>query len=107
MTHERSLVSEPLALPPLQPSGQLPRYANNVNLNVSAWDFTITFTHLVAGPIAGPDQEPEIANYLVERIVMSPQHTKAFLNLLTENVARYEERMGEVAVPQEGDLDNA
>jgi hypothetical protein len=67
-----------------------------VNLNVSAWDFTFTFTHLVATPKGGPDEPPEIANYLVERIVMSPQHTKAFLRVLSENMAQYEERMGEV-----------
>lgn len=53
-------------------------------------------------PVTGPDQQPEVSNYLVERIVMSPQHTKAFLRVLAENVARYEERMGEIVAEPEG-----
>jgi hypothetical protein len=86
-------------LPPFQSAGQLPKYCNNVNLNVSPWEFTFSFTHFVATPPLSAGQAPEVGNFLVEQVVMSPQQAKAFLRILTDNVAKYEETLGEIHTP--------
>jgi hypothetical protein len=36
---------------------------------------------------------------LVSRLILSPGHTKRFLQALQENVRRYEERFGEIELP--------
>lgn len=35
-----------------------------------------------------------------KRIVMTPTHAKLFLNALQENITRYEEKHGEIELPQ-------
>jgi hypothetical protein len=39
---------------------------------------------------------PATSVNLVQRVVMSPEHAKAFLELLRESVANYEEQFGEI-----------
>ena len=65
-------------------------YANNVELRLSPWDFRITFGEVLDATEDG---------LIIERKVivsMSPQHTKAVLDLLERNVKRYEEEFGEI-----------
>ena len=33
------------------------------------------------------------------RVIMAPQHTKAFLTALNDNIKRYEQKNGEIATP--------
>ena len=70
---------------------------------MSQCDFTFDLTHVV--PIAGSSsgaEAPKLSNFLVDRLVMSPQHAKAFLQVLTRNVAQWEKNWGliEVSIPE-------
>lgn len=63
-------------------------YANNVGLRTTLWDMTLDF-----GMILTADTDNVIIRD-VASVVMSPQHAKAFANVLAENVRRYEEQHG-------------
>ncbi len=67
-------------------------YANQVELHISNWDFRFRFGETI-------DQQDEGANVIERaRIIMSPQHTKAFLTLLADNVRKYEAAFGEIRI---------
>jgi hypothetical protein len=67
-------------------------YANQLELQITNWDFRFRF-----GEVS--DQQEGITNVAEKvRVVMSPQHTKAFLNILTENVRKYESAFGEIRI---------
>ena len=69
-------------------------YANSVELRISNWDFRFRF-----GEIIDDHQQDESGNVIERvRIIMSPQHTKAFLAVLTDNVRKYEATFGEIRV---------
>lgn len=72
----------------------VPTYANGVEILFSQWDFTFNMFHLFG--MTAP--EPTVGNQLVARVVMSPQHTKAMLLVLQQNISGYEERFG--AIPE-------
>ncbi len=59
-------------------------YCNNVNIQVTNYDLIPNFSYK-----SNPDQEAKVIS-----IVMSPQHTKAFANLLNDKVKKYEEIFG-------------
>jgi regulator of RNase E activity RraA len=64
-------------------------YANQVEMHTSNWDVKIRFGEAIIAE----------GEHVVEekaRIVMSPQHTKAFLAVLTDTVRRYEAAFGEI-----------
>jgi hypothetical protein len=71
-------------------------YCNNAKITLSFFDFYIEFLQNV--PVLGGQTgvPPENAPNLVQRIVMSPEHAKAFLELLGESVANYEKQFGEI-----------
>jgi Protein of unknown function (DUF3467) len=71
-------------------------YSNSTNLNVTPWDFTLTFGVLAKPSEAG---KPARIENLVE-VVMSPQHVKALLGILASNVQEYEKQVGEIKLPQ-------
>lgn len=65
-------------------------YANHAEINVSNWDFRLKF---------GEIETISEGNVIVEervRVVMSPQHTKVFLKVLQDNLAKWEARFGEI-----------
>jgi hypothetical protein len=66
-------------------------YSNTVRISHTPFEFVIDFGRTL------PDQ-PELIK-IVERIVMSPQHTKAFLQALEENMRRYEAQFGAIPAP--------
>jgi hypothetical protein len=66
-------------------------YSNTVRISHTPFEFVIDFGRTL------PDQ-PELIR-IVERIVMSPQHTKAFLQALEENMRRYEAQFGAIPSP--------
>ena len=39
---------------------------------------------------------------VVSRVIMNPKHAKLFRNALNENIKKYEEKFGEIQVPQPG-----
>jgi Protein of unknown function (DUF3467) len=97
-------VTYPLWANTLSPQAPTFRYTNGAAILFSPWDFSLLFTQGVPGsapspelastqaPIAAPLPGPE----LVARIVMSPQHAKAMLKALGENIAEYEKRYGAI-----------
>ncbi len=70
-----------------------PVYSNMVNLIHGPFDFTFNF--LQVSPPTGK---------VCSRVMMSPEHAKAFLNALTDNIRKYEAVHGEikVAAPRSG-----
>jgi len=76
-----------------EPSNEkaLGTYSNTVRISHTPFEFVIDFGRTL------PNQ-PELIK-IVERIVMSPQHTKAFLQALEENMRRYEAQFGAIPSP--------
>lgn len=68
-------------------------YANNVEVAMSNWDIQIVLGEVVV------DQDKKLAVQEKAVVVMSPQHAKAFLNILLGNVAAFEKQFGVVTVP--------
>jgi hypothetical protein len=65
-------------------------YANNVELNVSPWDFKFRLGHV-------SDITDEL--FSVEEtahVYMSPPHAKAFLKILSGALKKYEETFGKI-----------
>lgn len=76
-----------------------PLYSNNVQILLSTWDFTFEFSQLLLGTPDEENQPPTLSVGAAQRIIMSPQHAKAFLNVLRENVAQWEQQFGEIRLP--------
>jgi hypothetical protein len=79
-------------------------YCNSAQIVVSFFDFNFDFNQTV--PVQAEEGElPAVSTNLVQRIVMSPQHAKAFLNALQQNVDHYERQFGQIPpapqLPQE------
>lgn len=70
------------------------QYANQAQLHVGIYDFTLEF-----GRIDDPRATPPTAS-TVARIQMSPQHTKVVALLLLKHVAAYEQQIGIIELPQ-------
>jgi hypothetical protein len=69
-------------------------YTNSANLEVTPWDFRLTFGELQRVPNKSPRVEQFVA------VVMSPQHAKALLAILRNHVEEYEKQVGEIKLPQ-------
>ena len=68
-------------------------YANNTAFQSSAFDFAMIF---------GEIQEADDHKVTVEqevRVIMSPLHAKIFSGVMLTNLKNYEERFGEIKVP--------
>jgi hypothetical protein len=66
------------------------QYVNFARISHTASEFILDFSLLL--PDGG---QPKIDT----RVVMSPMAVKLFLRALTENVARYESKFGEITLP--------
>ena len=72
------------------PDQPLSVYSNHVELNISNWDFKFRFGEIL-------DQQGETIHITERvRVIMSPQHTKAFLLVLAQNVQKFEATFGEI-----------
>jgi hypothetical protein len=71
-------------------------YANSVQIRLSVWDF-----HLVFGTLEqnSPDAV-KIDNF--QGIYISPQQAKALHNILSHNLAQYEQSFGEISLEAPG-----
>ena len=67
-------------------------YANSVQVRVSVWDFFLAFGLVHQ---ESPDQV-NIEN--AQGIYISPQQAKALLNILSQNIAQYEQTFGDIAL---------
>ena len=79
-------------------------YTNGVQIAVSQWDVTCLFFH--SSPVAGEAPEAVSApgtplgeSSVVQAVVMSPQHAKAFAAILAHNVAAWERQNGDITLP--------
>jgi hypothetical protein len=82
-------------------------YINGVSITVSPWDFCLLFSRalpaepLSEDPQARPNAQRErrelaMQGEVVQRIVMSPEHAKAMVSQLAENVAMFESEFGTI-----------
>lgn len=62
-----------------------PVYANQVLIGHTGFDFTLNFIQLSAP-----------TGKLMAKVIMSPQHAKAFAEALEENISRYEASFGKI-----------
>ena len=70
-------------------------YANSVQVRLSVWDFLLVF-----GTLNQQTREAvSIQNF--QGVYLSPQQAKALLNVLTHNVAQYEQTFGPIALDQQ------
>ena len=70
-------------------------YANSVQLQTTPWDFRFTFGEIVSADV----KKLEISEKVV--LHMSPQHTKATLDLIQKHVKAYEDKYGPIITPSE------
>jgi hypothetical protein len=67
-------------------------YANSVQVRLSVWDFLLVF-----GTLEQQTRDAVSINNF-QGIYLSPQQTKALLNVLTHNVAQYEQTFGPISL---------
>ena len=67
-------------------------YANSVQVRLSIWDFFLVFGTIDQ---QAPDQV-RIDNF--QGVYLSPQQAKALANVLTNNVAQYEQTFGPISL---------
>ncbi len=70
-------------------------YANNAEFAMSLFDVSMLF-----GEMVGTDKETQ--ELVIEqhvKVIMSPLHTKIFLNVLAHNLKQWEARFGELKIP--------
>ena len=69
-------------------------YANFVVVTHSPAEFVMDFTRILPGV-------PKAKVH--SRIIMAPQHAKAFLGALNENIKKFESKHGEIKLPSRGE----
>lgn len=77
-------------------------YVNGVEIVQSQWEFTLLFSQISGNP--QPPVQPgtesrteprvQLTKTLVGRFAMSPQHAKAFVEILRQRVQAYEDKFG-------------
>ena len=67
-------------------------YANLVIVTHSPAEFVMDFTKILPGVTKAK---------VHSRIVMAPQHAKAFLTALSENIERFERKNGSISTPEQ------
>lgn len=68
------------------------KYSNLVKITNTSEEFWLDFIGLLPEPRVGR---------LLARIIVSPQHAKRILNILKENIQKYEEMFGPITEPTE------
>ncbi len=67
-------------------------YINSVSITSSIYDFMFTF---------GLKSEPSLDPEPIAIIRMSPHHAKVFSKVFSKNVKSYEEKVGEIILPED------
>ena len=70
-------------------------YANSVQIRISVWDFLLVFGRIAQ---TAPDS---LTIHNSTGVYMSPQQSKALLNLLQQNVNQYEATFGPISLEQQ------
>ena len=67
-------------------------YANSVQVRVNLWDFLLLFGLV-------NQTSPDTVNiHNFQGVYVSPQQAKALLNILSQNIAHYEQTFGDIAL---------
>jgi hypothetical protein len=70
-------------------------YSNVLFVNFNNAEFVLDFARIM----------PAVSEAKIHaRIVLTPQHCKRFMRLLEDNVGKYEEKYGEIPIPEKGEL---
>lgn len=69
----------------------LGQYVNMMVVQHSATEFVLDFIFLPPG-----QQRARVRS----RVIMAPEHAKRLMKVLAENIRMYEERMGEIKLPE-------
>lgn len=81
-------------------------YANQAQLIVSQWDITFSFQRMNADldPKTGRLDTAAPGGHVVEwlEVGMSPQHTKAMLPLIFDQIESYENTIGKIPLDKDG-----
>ncbi len=67
-------------------------YANSVQIRVSVWDFFLNFG------VAHQDTPDQVTVENSSGVYLSPQQAKALWNMLSQNLAQYEQAFGTIAI---------
>lgn len=67
-------------------------YANSVQVQMSVWDFRLTFG------TAHQESEEKVTINAFEAIYLSPQQAKALWNVLGQNLVQYEQTFGQLSL---------
>src|SRR5271169_2276502 len=67
-------------------------YANSVQVRVSVWDFFLAFG------LVHQETPDQVTIENTQGIYISPQQAKALLNILSQNIAQYEQTFGDIAL---------
>ena len=71
-------------------------YSNYSNLSYSPEEFVMDFLFVQPTPPPGFGK-------LMSRVIMSPGHAKRLLDMLSDNIAEFEERFGEIGQVDKGE----
>ena len=74
----------------IDPTAEKGYYSNSVTIFHNETEFLFDFGSSLPGP------KPMVKVF--SRIISSPQHAKRFLNVLSENLRKYEDQFGEIKV---------
>jgi Protein of unknown function (DUF3467) len=84
------------------PQGVNTVYINGIAILYSPWDFSLVFLRGLPAESGagsgGSEHAFETTAQAVNSVVMSPQHAKAMLKALADNIQAYEEEHGEIPV---------
>ncbi len=70
-------------------------YCNNLELNISLYDFIFNFN--LKTPAENNNTEEELNDSV--KVIMSPQHAKALMVIVNKNVEFYEKNFGVITLP--------
>jgi Protein of unknown function (DUF3467) len=71
-------------------------YANSVQIRVSVWDFFLNFG------LAHQETPDHVTVENNHGVYLSPQQAKALWNMLSQNLAQYEQAFGVIALEPQG-----
>ncbi len=77
----------------IRSDGFIKLYANSARVETTVWDVKVFFGELTLVPGGKPFIEESAS------IAMSPQHAKALLSVLSQNVNEYESKFGKLPAP--------
>lgn len=73
-------------------------YVNDTQFELSPWDVRLVFGQITQAPTA---DRPTVIVTAVGEVRMSPQHAKRVAQILTQQIASYEEHVGPIPLPQD------